>query len=148
MEREVYKFIVLWCVLLAIDLVSKYYFFDQEFLSHYALIEPVMNFWISFSWGLSYTFVVPLTFVAIATFIHFYRKEYFSLLITTFLIAGTVGNLYDRIVYDGVRDFIVMFDWFVYNIADIYLSIAIIMVVFQFFFSKPYAAVSRKEDHS
>lgn len=145
MEKRIYTFIVLWGILLAIDLVSKYYFFDQEYLSSYALIEPVMNFWISFSWNLSYAIVIPLTFIAIATFIHFYRKAYFSLFITMLLIVGTVGNLYDRIVYDGVRDFIVMFDWFVYNIADIYLSIAIVMVIYQFLFLKSYAD---KESHT
>ena len=37
------------------------------------------------------------------------------------ILAGTMGNLYDRLVFDGVRDFLHWyrwFDWPVFNIAD------------------------------
>jgi len=37
------------------------------------------------------------------------------------ILAGTIGNLYDRLVFDGVRDFLHWyrwFDWPVFNIAD------------------------------
>ncbi len=37
------------------------------------------------------------------------------------ILAGTLGNLYDRVLFDGVRDFLhwnYLFDWPVFNIAD------------------------------
>jgi lipoprotein signal peptidase len=37
------------------------------------------------------------------------------------ILAGTVGNLYDRIVFNGVRDFLhwdYLYNWPVFNIAD------------------------------
>ena len=37
------------------------------------------------------------------------------------ILAGTLGNLYDRVVFNGVRDFLhwnYRFDWPVFNIAD------------------------------
>jgi signal peptidase II len=37
------------------------------------------------------------------------------------ILAGTLGNLYDRVVFNGVRDFLhwnYLFDWPVFNIAD------------------------------
>ena len=42
------------------------------------------------------------------------------------ILAGTMGNLYDRLVFDGVRDFLHWyrwFDWPVFNIADCCLVI-------------------------
>jgi lipoprotein signal peptidase len=37
------------------------------------------------------------------------------------ILAGTLGNLYDRVVFHGVRDFFhwnFLFDWPVFNVAD------------------------------
>ena len=37
------------------------------------------------------------------------------------ILAGTLGNLYDRVVFGGVRDFLhwnYLFDWPVFNVAD------------------------------
>lgn len=41
------------------------------------------------------------------------------------ILAGTLGNLYDRVVYDGVRDFI-YFEWInypIFNVADIFICV-------------------------
>ena len=63
---------------------------------------------------------------------------YFSLKSKTFekytfgiIIGGALGNFYDRIIYKSVPDFIDLhynnFHWFTFNVADIFISIGIIL---------------------
>ena len=49
------------------------------------------------------------------------------------IIGGALGNLYDRIVYLAVPDFIDFhignFHWFTFNIADIFISVGVIFMI-------------------
>ena len=63
------------------------------------------------------------------------EKIFFSL-----IIGGAIGNLYDRISYSAVPDFIDFhineFHWFVFNVADIFISIGVIIMIMTEFFVK------------
>jgi len=64
------------------------------------------------------------------------------------ILAGTLGNLYDRIVFDGVRDFIHWhwfdkFDWPVFNIADCCLVVGAGLLLTQAFWHR--SAVHEKQ---
>ena len=56
------------------------------------------------------------------------------------IIGGSLGNLYDRIYYSSVPDFIDIsfknFHWFIFNVADIFISIGVIILIFLEFFKK------------
>ena len=49
------------------------------------------------------------------------------------ILGGAIGNLYDRIIYKAVPDFIDFhikdFHWFTFNIADIFISLGIILMI-------------------
>jgi lipoprotein signal peptidase len=56
------------------------------------------------------------------------------------ILAGTLGNLYDRIVFGGVRDFLHWhykraFDWPVFNVADCCLVVGALLLLAQAFWS-------------
>tara|TARA_B100000959_G_scaffold277671_1_gene334641 strand:+ start:1549 stop:2043 length:495 start_codon:yes stop_codon:yes gene_type:complete len=57
-------------------------------------------------------------------------KVYFFLII----LGGSLGNLFDRIYYSAVLDFIDIsfkdYHWFIFNVADIFISIGIISLIF------------------
>ena len=64
-------------------------------------------------------------------------KVYFFLLI----LGGSSGNLFDRLYYKAVPDFIDLhiddFHWFIFNVADIFISIGVICLIFvEIFFNK------------
>ena len=54
-------------------------------------------------------------------------------LIYSIIIGGAIGNFYDRIVYNAVPDFIDLhynnFHWFVFNVADIFISLGIVALL-------------------
>ena len=57
------------------------------------------------------------------------------------ILAGTLGNLYDRLIFDGVRDFL-YFHWFefpVFNVADSCLVCGACLLLIQAFWSRPAA---------
>ena len=60
------------------------------------------------------------------------------------IIGGSLGNLFDRIYYYAVPDFIDLhfgnFHWFIFNVADIFITVGIIGLVF--------AELSKKEKAS
>jgi signal peptidase II len=56
-------------------------------------------------------------------------QRYFLALVA----GGALGNLYDRIVYTAVPDFIDLhfhgFHWFVFNIADIFITVGVFCLI-------------------
>ena len=57
---------------------------------------------------------------------------------TNLILAGTVGNLFDRVVFGGVRDFLYFYliEWPVFNVADCCLVIGAGMLLVQAIFGK------------
>jgi len=57
-------------------------------------------------------------------------KTYFLLVI----LGGSFGNLFDRIYYNAVPDFIDLnykgYHWFIFNVADIFITLGIIGLLF------------------
>ena len=57
------------------------------------------------------------------------------------ILGGSLGNLFDRLYYSAVPDFIDFnynnYHWFVFNVADIFISVGIICLIFvELFFNK------------
>ena len=64
-------------------------------------------------------------------------KAYFLM----FVLGGSLGNLFDRIYYSAVPDFIDFhindFHWFIFNVADVFISVGVIcLIIAEFIFNK------------
>ena len=55
------------------------------------------------------------------------------------ILSGTLGNFYDRVVFNGVRDFLYFYliDWPVFNVADCALVVGAGMLLVQAFRKSP-----------
>ena len=149
---------VLFALLLTLDLVSKH-LIDKS-LGTIGASKEIIHGFISFiyvhnsgaAWGIFSgrpIFLIIISIIVIALFIAFYVlrlrkfKDKISLWFSVslgFITGGCFGNLIDRIAFGYVRDFI-NFDFMnfpVFNVADICLTVGIILlfIYFIFFYSK------------
>lgn len=64
-------------------------------------------------------------------------SEKFGKIMISFIIGGAIGNFYDRVNYFAVPDFIDLhtknFHWFTFNVADIFISAGITMILIKEF---------------
>ena len=83
-----------------------------------------------------FALIVGLTLLIIA-FLNDDKIARFSLL---FISAGAIGNAIDRIYFGGVIDFIDFFlynfHWPAFNLADIFITLGVILLLFENFFGK------------
>ena len=148
-----YSIVVIFVFLL--DRISKIYILnlaetDQSvdiYLSSYLNLYLIWNTGIGFGilssnqefFYNSITFIIILINIFILFMLFKYNdyRVYFLLIV----LGGSLGNLYDRIQYRAVPDFIDLhyesFHWFVFNVADIFISLGIACLIFaEVFFNK------------
>ena len=68
------------------------------------------------------------------------NAEKFHKILFAMILGGSFGNLYDRIYYSAVPDFIDLnyngYHWFVFNVADIFITIGIFALLLVEIFKK------------
>ena len=146
-KKKFYNFILILPLLFFIDRLSKILILNyfETSLQTYIKITSFLNLvlvWNSgvgfglFSCEENFAYNIITFFVLLVIILIFYLslktnniKFYFYLII----IGGALGNFFDRILYSAVPDFIDFhignFHWFVFNIADIFISVGIICLI-------------------
>ena len=69
------------------------------------------------------------------------RSNNISIYFLLFILGGSLGNLFDRMYYSAVPDFIDFhindFHWFIFNVADIFISLGVLcLIINEIFFDK------------
>ncbi len=117
--------------------------FSSKFLNVYLIWNEGIAFGLlSFNQNTFYNFLT--LFIVIIIFIILYMitkssglKKYSLLMI----LGGALGNVFDRIIYKAVPDFIDFhvgnFHWFIFNVSDIFISVGVILMVILELFDKP-----------
>ena len=131
-----------------LDRISKIYLLNLEVsgteIDFY--INSFLNFYLVWNTGIGFG-LVPMeaniyyhVFTTIIVFlnvglIYFLTKSkggYAYML--ALIIGGSLGNLFDRIYYQAVPDFIdfhlLNYHWFIFNVADIFITLGIIGLLF------------------
>ena len=131
-----------------IDRFSKIYILNLAELNNKVdiYLSPFLNFYLIWNKGIAfglfslndeivYNFLTILisiiVFVILIMIIRLRGFQRYSLLM---VFGGSLGNLYDRIYFSAVPDFIDFhigsFHWFIFNVADIFITIGVICLIY------------------
>ena len=147
LKKNYYFEILILFLIFILDRFSKIYViylseknnYSQIFSSKFLDIHLIWNEGIAFgllSFSETYFYNLISTIIAIIIFILFLmiiRGKGLKKLLFIFILGGAIGNFYDRMVYKAVPDFIDFhindFHWFIFNIADIFISIGVFFMI-------------------
>ena len=117
---------------------TKVDFYIFSFLNIYLVWNSGIGFGLfSVEPNLFYNFItfliIVINFILIYLLIKSSTKKSF---LFTLILGGSLGNMYDRLYYFAVPDFIDFhlgdFHWFIFNVADIFITIGIIgLIIFE-----------------
>jgi len=141
-------------IIFLIDRLSKTYVINlfEDLNSHQIFITSFLNVYLIWNEGIAfglfsseskniYNFITVLIIIINLFIIYILFKlndirKFFFLIV----LGGSLGNLYDRLMYNAVPDFIDFhvgdLHWFIFNPADIFISIGVVCLILVEFFSK------------
>ncbi len=124
-----FKFVLIVLVLVVIDYVSKFLFYDMGIAS--LILPPTFNTGISFWIAVFPRLVKTITILFLVIISYLTLSKKINLRVGIFLIAGSLGNFIDRLRLWGVRDFIWLGRGAVFNIADVYITIGVVLALWK-----------------
>ena len=141
------KKIIIISTIFFVDRISKMYLINLQGMGTEIdfYIFSFLNFYLVWNTGIGFglasteantiyhiiTAVIVLVNIGLIYFLLKAKGIYIYLI--SIILGGSLGNLFDRIYYFAVPDFIDFhlgnFHWFVFNIADIFITIGIIGLI-------------------
>ena len=117
--------------------------FESKYLNIFLIWNEGVAFGLlSFNESFSYNLVTTIiAIVIIVLIVMLLNAKKFKRLALLCVIGGAFGNFYDRVVFNAVPDFIDFhvgeFHWFIFNIADIFITVGILLLlIVDIFFKK------------
>ena len=128
--KKHFRLVRLSALLLFVDQLSKYVFYNQKIFADRGFFRPVFNTWVSRSVQIPIVFTILIAAIALGVFLIAYQRKYFTAIVFAILLAWTLWNLIDRIALSWVRDFLWVWSRFpIFNLADIYLNIGVLLFI-------------------
>ena len=148
------KKIIIIVTVFFIDRVTKIYLINLQSsgIDVDFYIFPFLNFFLIWNTGIGFglaslepnifyhILTAIITIVNIVLIVFVLKAKGIYIYLFALIIGGALGNLFDRIYYYAVPDFIDLhignFHWFIFNVADIFITLAIISLIIIELFKK------------
>ena len=142
------KKIIIILAIFSLDRITKIYlinlqmsgvdvdFYINSFLNLYLVWNTGIGFGlISMETNIYYHILTSIIVLVNIGLIYFlFKSKGIYIYLFAVIIGGSLGNLFDRLYYYAVPDFIDLhlgnYHWFIFNVADIFISIGIIGLIF------------------
>ena len=130
-----------------IDRISKIYIMNIAELNNKVdvYISPYLNFYLIWNKGIAFGFLsfdgsfiynlisTIIAIISLVVLILIIKSEGLKRYSLIFVLGGATANLFDRIYYSAVPDFIDFhigdYHWFVFNVADIFITFGVICLI-------------------
>lgn len=148
-KLDIYLSLLVTFLVVAFDRITKAYFSDLlSYGESLPIIRNVFHMTLVHNTGIAFGFfkdqgavfiIVPIIAIILLVFnIYYYRQNDEALspgyiIAFSLILGGAIGNLFDRIVYGYVIDFIDFRIWPVFNLADSAISIGAAIIAFKCF---------------
>ena len=148
------KKIIIILAIFFLDRISKVYllnleasgtevdFYINSFLNFYLVWNSGIGFGlISMDANIYYHVVTAIIFMVNLGLIYFlFKSKNTYAYLLSIILGGSLGNFFDRVYYHAVPDFIDLhignFHWFVFNVADIFITVGIVGLIIAELFKK------------
>ena len=146
--KKYITYLLLFTIIFALDRITKIYIlhlaeinntldiYITSFLNFYLIWNKGIAFGLlSFDKNIVYNFITFfIAFVTLIILIIALKSSDFKGYLFMIIFSGSIGNLFDRLYFSAVPDFIDFhindFHWFIFNVADIFISLGVICLIF------------------
>jgi signal peptidase II len=150
-KETIISFLVIIFVFI-LDRTSKVAIVNHQINNQSIFINNYLNFDLIWNTGVGFgllshnantyyhliTLLISMVIVFLAYLIM--KADFFEKILYSLILGGALGNLYDRLFFFAVPDFIDFhinsFHWFTFNIADIFITLGIILIIIKDIVSK------------
>ena len=125
------------------DLVTATVPYGTEFaaIDHLVWITNIHNSGAAFGLAPAFAIVFLLASFGVAcglvVYVFTHRDSVPADLVLGLVLGGTVGNLFDRVIFGTVTDFVALHFWPVFNVADSAVSTGVVLLLLGYVLRRP-----------
>ena len=144
-SKEIITSLLVVFLVFILDRLTKIAIINHQLNGQSIVVNDYLNFELIWNTGIGfgllsqnaniYYHLISLLIFSVIVFLFYLMSKaiFLEKILFSLILGGAIGNLYDRLIYFAVPDFIDFhinnFHWFTFNIADIFITLGIIIII-------------------
>ena len=135
-------------IIFGLDRISKLYVLNLAETDQYVniYINKFLNFHLIWNTGVGFglfssdtnfyynLITLLIILINVIILIMIFKSSNYKFFLLLMILGGSLGNLFDRIYYKAVPDFVDLhyndFHWYIFNVADIFITLGVVCLIF------------------